>query len=483
MIPRPPVVTILGHVDHGKTTLLDYIRKSRIASKEHGRITQRIGAYEIKTGLKGYPTDKITFIDTPGHEAFSKLRARGANVADLAILVVDAKDSIMPQTEESIAHIKAAKIPFIVAINKVDLPDANPDKIKRDLLKYDVQVEEQGGKVPVALISAKTGKGIDELLETILLLSSDLKLTYDSNAPMSAYIIETKKTKQGIVVSIVVKDGKLKVGQEIFSGDKKIKIRSLINDLLKPVIEIYPSTPAEILGFDFLPEVGTIIANAKQASNPKDKVSYNLPKNIDVQSFLKVEIPDKKLSVIVKVDSQGALEAILNALSENQNVNVVLSGIGEITKSDVFLAKTTKAIVLGFAVNVPIDVSDLAKQEKVIIKTYNIIYELLDELTEVAHLLAEKEQKEKNLKGEAKILATFLIHGEKIYGIKMLKGKINLGDEVEIHRANNPFAKTKIVSLKIRAKTVAEVKKGEEAGIVFGPPLDIKVGDVIQYIL
>lgn len=483
MQPRPPVVTILGHVDHGKTTLLDYIRKSRIAAKEHGGITQRIGAYEIKTGLKGYPTDKITFIDTPGHEAFSKLRARGADVADLAILVVDAKDSIMPQTEESIAHIKAAKIPFIVAINKIDLPDANPDKVKRDLLKYDVQVEGQGGKVPTALISAKTGKGIDELLETILLLSSDLKLTYDSNAPMSAFIIETKKTKQGIVVSIIIKDGKLKVGQEIFSGDKKIKIRSLINDLAKPVIEIYPSTPAEILGFDFLPEVGTNITTAQQAANPKDKTAYNIPKNIDVASFLKVEIPDKKLNVIVKVDSQGTLEAILNTLSENKNVNIMLSGIGEITKSDIFLAKTTKAIVLGFAVTVPVDVSDLAKQEKVIIKTYNIIYELLDELTEVAHLLAEKEQKEKNLKGEAKILATFLIHGEKIYGIKMLKGKINLGDEVEIHRANNPFAKTKIVSLKIRAKIVEEVKKGEEAGIVFSPPLDIKVGDVIQYIL
>ena len=209
MHPRPPVVTILGHVDHGKTTLLDSIRKSRLAEKEHGGITQRIGGYEIETNIKGYHTNKITFIDTPGHEAFSLLRARGTTVADIVILIIDAKDSIMPQTAESITHIKTANIPFIVTINKIDLPEANPEKVKRDLLKYQIQVEGKGGGVPTAEISAKTGKGIRELLETILLMASDLNLRYSESAVAHATIIETKKDKRGIVVSAVFKNTKL----------------------------------------------------------------------------------------------------------------------------------------------------------------------------------------------------------------------------------------------------------------------------------
>lgn len=484
MLPRPPIVTILGHVDHGKTTLLDYIRKSRLADREHGGITQRIGAYEIKTGIKGYPTDKITFIDTPGHEAFSKLRARGANIADLAILLIDAKDSIMPQTQESISHIKAAKIPLLVVINKIDLPEANPDKVKRDLLKYDIAVEGQGGQTPCVLLSAKTGKGVGELLETLLLLSTDLKLRFDPAANPVAYIIEAKKTKRGISVSIIIKNGILKVSDEIFANEKKMKIRSLINDLGRTTQEIAPSTPAELFGFDGIPEVGTIILSTSQPRSTKlDKPLVTQPKAIDIQSLLTPKEEQKKLSLIIKADSQGTLEAIVASLLKEDNVEIILSGIGDITKSDIFLAKTAKAVVIGFAVNVPSDISDLAKQEKVIIKTYNIIYELLEELSEVSRLLNEKEQRERNLKGECKILATFMIQGEKIYGIKMTKGKINLSDEIEIYRQNVPIGKTKIVSLKIRAKTVEEVKKGQEAGLILSPMLDIKVGDVIQYIL
>ncbi len=481
MQPRPPIVAILGHVDHGKTTLLDYIRKSKLAAKEPGGITQRIGAYEITTDIKGYKTNKITFIDTPGHEAFSLLRARGAHVADIALLLIDGKDSIMPQTEESIAHIKNAKIPFIVVVNKIDLPDVNVEKVKNDLLKFEIMVEGKGGHTSVVPISAKTGKGIHELLEMILLLSSDLHLTYDPVAKPKAYIIETKRDKRGIVISAIIKDGILKVGDDIFVEAKKTKVRSMISDLGTSIQVVSPSTPFEILGFEELPEVGTLIQNEPiiSAHETTSTISSN---PFDMTTFLKPEVEEKKLFLIIKADSQGTLEAITHSLAKKSSVEIILKSVGDINKSDVFLAKTTKSIIIGFSVHIAPEVSELSKQEKVIIKTYNIIYELLDELIEVAELLKEKEEKEKNLKGEAKVLATFVIEGEKIFGVKITKGKINLNDDIEQFRQNKLIAKTKLISLKIRAKTVDEVKKEQEAGMVFSPPLDFRVGDVVKSI-
>ncbi len=480
MFTRSPVITILGHVDHGKTTLLDYIRKSRVAEKEHGGITQRIGAYEVATGIKGYAIDRITFIDTPGHEAFSQLRARGASVADLAILLIDGKDSVMPQTIESISHIKAAKIPFIVTINKIDLPETNIEKVKRDLLKYDVLVEGQGGTVPVVGISAKTGKGVEELLEAILLLTSDLHLQFDPKQPVKAYIIETKKTNQGVVVSAIVREGTLHVGDQIYAENQPAKIRSLISDLGKPLQEAFPSTPVEILGFAEIPPIGSLVTSSSQI---KQEVAVSTtPKTIDLESFLNPQKQEKKLALIIKADSQGTLEAISNALLKKKNIEIILKGVGEIHKSDVFLAKTTKSIVIGFAVGMSPEVRDLAKQEKIVIKTYNIIYELLDELDEVATLLHEKEEREKNLKGEAKVLATFIIDRAKIFGVSMTKGKANLGDVVEVYRQKKLLGKTKISSLQVRAAPVTEVKKGDEAGMIFSPLLDITIGDMVQFI-
>jgi translation initiation factor IF-2 len=481
MQPRPPIVTILGHVDHGKTTLLDTIRKSRIAVKEHGGITQRIGAYEISTGIKGYKSDKITFIDTPGHEAFSKLRARGATVADIAILIIDAKDSLMPQTVESISHIKAANIPFIVALNKSDLPDANPEKVKNDLLKYEVMVEGKGGQTPVLSISAKNGTGVPELLETILLISADLNLQYNPKSPAQAYVIETKRDKRGVVVSAIIKEGQFKVGQTVYDETSSTKIRSLISDLGKQLQSIEPSTPFELLGFNELPEVGSLITATEQTKKDINEVK-GTTKVLTRQDVLATPQQEKKLSLIVKADTQGSLEAITAALLKNDNLEIVLKSVGEVNKSDVFLAKTTKSIIVGFGTNVAADVLDTAKIEKVIIKTYNIIYELLEELEEVSAVMKEKEEQEKYLKGEAKILATFIIEGEKIFGIKVLKGKINLGDEIELYRNNNMIGKSKVVSLKTRAKAIQVVKKDQEAGIIFGPPLDITIGDMIKSI-
>lgn len=485
MSSRPPIVAILGHVDHGKTTLLDFIRKSNITDREYGGITQKIGAYEITTEFKDYKTNKITFIDTPGHEAFTKLRARGANVADIALLLIDGKDSVMPQTEESISHIKAAKIPFIVVINKIDLPEANPDKVKNDLLKYEVLTEGKGGDVPVALVSAKSGKGINELLETILFIASDLKLNYDEKNPVQAYIIETKKDRRGIVASAIIKDGTIKIADVVYVNDQKIKVKSLINDLGKNVTQVLPSSPFEITGFNEMPEVGSMI---KQGISDEQLATSHEPlvtqqQALTLEDVLKVEVVEKKLPAIIKADSQGSVEAIKNSLKDNTNLNIVLLAVGEINKSDIFLAKATKSIIIGFTVKTSNEAESLAKQEKVIIKSYKIIYELLDELNEVANLIKEKEEKEKNLKGEAQILANFIIEGEKIFGVNVIKGKINLGDSIEAFRKNKPIGKTKLVSLKVRAKTVNEVKKGQEAGMIFGPPLDFLVGDLIKSIL
>ncbi len=483
MQPRPPIVTILGHVDHGKTTLLDYIRKTRVTDQEHGGITQKIGAYEVSTKIKGYQTDKITFIDTPGHEAFTKLRSRGANVADIALLLIDAKDSVKPQTIESISHIKTAKIPFIVVLNKTDLPEANPAKVKQDLIKHEVIVEDKGGKVPCLAISAKTGKGVNELLESILLLAADLHLQYDPQAPAAAYIIETKKDKRGVVISCIIKDGQLKIGDTVFCDSLKTKIRSLISDMGKPLQSATPSLPFELFGFSELPEVGALISavqSPKPAIQAQEKSASK--STLDLNSLISAQ-QEKKISLVIKAESQGSLEAITNSFATNKNIEVVLQAVGDINNSDIFLAKTAKAIVIGFNVRPSAEIRELAKQEKVIIKTYNIIYELIEELIEVSSLLKEKEESEKNLKGEAKVLATFIVGGEKIYGIKLTKGKAHLGDSVELYKDKKLVSKSKIVSLRIRAKTVEEVKKDQEAGIILSPELDIHIGDMLKLVL
>ncbi|PIZ65059.1 translation initiation factor IF-2 [Candidatus Roizmanbacteria bacterium CG_4_10_14_0_2_um_filter_36_9] len=482
---RSPIVTILGHVDHGKTTLLDSIRKSKIASGEHGGITQRIGGYEIKTKISGYDNDVITFIDTPGHEAFSKLRSRGATVADIAILIIDAVDSVMPQTIESIAHIKEAKIPYIVAINKIDLPGAKPEKVKKDLLKYEVVTEGLGGEVPTVLISASKNEGITELLESLLLISSEIDLKYDPKNPVQAYIIETNKDRRGTVVSAIIKDGSLHVGDTVYTNSEKIRIRALINDLGKQVIEVEPSTPFEILGFSNIPEVGSqITAKEQEIKKFKSKDDQSVPMQVDMETLLGTSTPEaKKLPVVLKADSHGTLEAILNALKDNDNIEIILSTVGGIHRSDIFLAKSTKAIVIGFSTTVNNEVKILAKQEKVVVKTYEIIYELLDELEEVSELIHEKEENEKNLKAQANILATFVLDGENAVGGLVTKGKVNIGDNVEVYRNNKLIGKTKLISLRIRAKTVQEVKKDQEFGMQTNPVLDIKQGDVVKFIL
>jgi translation initiation factor IF-2 len=482
MNPKPPVVTILGHVDHGKTTLLDYIRRSNITSQEKGGITQKIGAYEVEIKNVNYPINKITFIDTPGHELFSHLRARGAKIADIAILLIDAKDGIMPQTIESIAHIKQANIPFIVAINKIDLHDAKPEKIKDVLLKYEIVTDDRGGKIPAINISAKTGIGVNDLLEAILIIASDLNLQYNPNNQPEGYVIEVKKDKRGIVGTVILKDGKLTVGEKVFCENKAIDIRAIINDRMENLTTLFPSTPAEILGFRDLPTVGALISkNPTLTDSITENKIKSTEKTIDLNKLFQKE-KEKKLKIILKTDNYGSLEAIQSVLNQNEKIELVLAAVGEISKSDVFLAKTTKAVIIGFNTNANQEVKNLAKEEKIPIRIYEIIYELIDELKEATLFIKEKEE-EKKIKGEAKILAVFNIENQLVAGIKVTKGKLNLKDTVEVYRDDKIIGKAEIVSLKIRAKKVNEVKKDQEAGLILSPVLDFTIGDMIKFIL
>ncbi len=285
------------------------------------------------------------------------------------------------------------------------------------------------------------------------------------------------------MVSLVVKDGQLKVGDTIYAEEKKAKIKSMIDDLGQRQTVVLPSTPVEILGFDEIPTVGSQISTSIKSKTLTTASATQTKPVFSLESVLAVPVEEKKLSLIVKTDTQGSLEAITQSLAKNTNIDIILKAVGNINKSDIFLAKTTKAIVIGFNVIIDPVVRELAKQEKVIIKTYNIIYELLEELSEVADLMKEKEEAEKHLKGEAKVLASFVIEGEKIFGVKVTKGKLNISDELQFFRQNQPFGASKLVSLQIRAKKVTEVKKDQEAGMVFSPPLDIRVGDVVKSIL
>ncbi|GIW63767.1 MAG: hypothetical protein KatS3mg091_569 [Patescibacteria group bacterium] len=479
---RPPVVVVLGHVDHGKTTLLDYIRKSHLAEKEVGAITQSIGAYEISLPKSDYSVNKITFIDTPGHEVFSNLRARGSSIADLAVLLIDAKESVKPQTVESIQLIKKIKLPFIVALNKIDLPEANPDKVIRDLTKHNIIVEKLGGDVVCLPISAKTGQGVSDLLDAVLLLSEDKGLYFDEDNAFFGFIVESRKTPAGIVGSVIVKDGVLAVRDTVYTSNQEFKVRSMIDDLGRQVKTVYPSKPVEVLGFAQLPKPGDPISSDKSKVQVPD--SSDEKKTVDNDKFSQFFQSDKlkKLKIILKADTLGSLEAIESKIAENDRLEIVLSDVGVVSKNDVLLAKSAKALILAFNVKVEESAELAAKDLKIGIRVYDLIYELLDELDEVFLFLEQKEEEEK-VRAEAKVLAQFIKDGARVFGAKVTKGKLKLGMQVSVYRDNNFIGKAKIASLKIRAKDVDEVKSGQEFGFSVYPQLDIKVGDVIKYIL
>lgn len=474
-ITRSPIVTILGHVDHGKTTLLDFLRKSNVAAREHGGITQHIGAYQITHDNK-----IITFIDTPGHAAFEKMRSRGARVADIAVLVVAVDDGIMPQTTEAINHIQQAKIPMIVAVNKIDLPGVNVkvqlEKIKKQLSDKSILVEEYGGDVPIVPLSAKTGEGMDKLLEIILLVAELHELKGDPSLPAVGVVIESTLDKfKGPIATILVRNGIFKKGDRIALAGVKSKVRGLFDFIGRPLNEAGPSTPVEVLGLEQIPPVGAVLGEEPEAKKMEQAKSL-------VDRLKQAET--KTLKVIIKADKQGSLEAIQASLdkfnAERKVVDYIFTGIGDIGEENIKLAATVGAIVVGFNVKVAPAASKLAENEHVLIRTYNIIYELLEEVEEVLKTLLEVGQLEEVL-GRAEILAEFP-HGkdEKIAGCRMTEGIIAKGQKLRVVREGKVIGEAKLKSLKKVKEEVNKVEKGNDCGMLFDPFVDFATGDIVE---
>lgn len=464
ILPRPPVVAVLGHVDHGKTSLLDTIRKSDVVQQEFGGITQHIGAYQVEVRLKE-GKQKITFIDTPGHEAFSKMRSRGAQVTDIVVLVVDATEGVKPQTEESLNHIKKAKVPFIVAATKMDLPGASVDRVKKHLLKIGVATEGYGGDIIVIPTSAVGKTGINELLEMILLISEMNGLSGTSKDPFSGVIIESKLDRRcGPQATILVKKGVVKEGEEIFLGDKKTRVRAMFDEYGGRVKEAEPSKPIEVLGFEVPPPVGSVVT--------KERIEEKIPQITKTTPFL----PEKKqLPIILKTDTLGSLEAILGKL--NQKIFCLEGSVGDIGESEILRAASSKAGIIGFNVKVSAAALKLAQEEKVPLKTYTIIYELLEEIYDAAELIQE-ERKEETY-GTGKIIAIFEIPQGKIAGVQVISGKISKGDKIKLLRNNKEIGSGRIISLRQEKKDMQEIKEGSQCGAKLSANLDFQTGDML----
>ena len=491
---RPPVVTVLGHIDHGKTTLLDFIRKENIAQKEAGGITQHIGAYQASVKI-GKEEKLITFIDTPGHEAFFQMRSRGANVADIAILVISAKDGVMPQTKESIAYIKKAKIPLLVAINKIDVFSNKSErkvaviKIEKQLKKLDIVVEKEGGEVVCVLISAKTGENVEDLLEMLVLLFEMKGAKAEKDAPFQGVVIDSHVDRQkGILATVLVREGNLKIRDEIQTGNVQGKVKALFDEYGKQVKVAGSSKPVQVLGFVKAPSTGSIVRTqtrldltdkARQETQKGD--AEDTERKTSKKTLKKGLIPGEKgdrLKVILKTDTLGTKEAILAAFDEK--IEVVSSGIGDISESDVFLAKTSETPILGFKVNILPEIKKLAQNEEVKIKTYQIIYRLLEEIDEIMKFL--KEGKKEKLLGKGEIIAQFEMKKNKIAGVRILEGRMARGDKIKVLRGEEEVGQGRITTLRQGKDDVTKVEMGEECGIGFSKKLDFKVEDVVKSI-
>jgi translation initiation factor IF-2 len=492
--PRPPIVTIMGHVDHGKTSLLDRIRNSRIAAKEAGGITQHIGAYMVEKDGQ-----KITFIDTPGHEAFTEMRARGAQVTDIAIIVVAANDGVMPQTREAIAHAQAAGVPFIIAVNKIDLPEANPDLVKSQLAEMGIMPVEWGGEYEFVHVSAKTGEGIDDLLETILLQAEMMELKANPKCPAKAVVIESRLEKgKGPVATVIVKNGTLRKQDSFVCGKTFGRVRLIIDDLGKQKKEVLPGEPAEITGFDEVPLAGDTLVTVesdkiaketaekwKEYLEEKEKSKTTKATLEDLQKMI-LEGNLKKLPVIIKADTQGSVEAIKGSLAKLKNeevkVNVIHSDVGAITENDVILAKASEphAIILGFNVRPTTGAKNKAKQEGIEIRTYSIIYDLIDDVKELlSGLMTPKIKEEVTATVEVRDVFNVPRVGT-VAGCYVLDGVVHRGDFVRVIRDGVVIYDSKLASLKRFKDDVKEVGKGFECGIMVEGYNDVKVGDILE---
>ncbi len=492
LVTKPPVVTILGHVDHGKTTLLDAIRKSNIVAKEHGGITQHIGAYRVLHNNR-----PITFIDTPGHEAFTQLRARGANLTDIVILVVAADDGVMPQTKEAINHAKAADVPIIVAINKIDKKDVDIEKVKQQLSKEGLLVESWGGDIVSVEISAKEKTQLNELLEMILLLSDMMELKANPNIEVQGIILEARlDATKGPVATVIILHGTLQQGKSFISGNTYGKVRALFDENGKPLKSAGLSVPVEVLGFTDVPSAGDIFQvipdpeKAKKISQIRnsqiEKKEAPEPEHLTLDQLFKKfeEGKIKELALIIKADVQGSVEVLTDILpslsTEEVKIKIVHYATGNITETDVLLASASNAIILGYNTKATQKILDLAKAENVEIRSYNVIYQLTKDVKDALSGLLEPVQKEVYL-GRAEIKRIFRVPKVgSIAGCLVIDGQITRNAQVKVIRGEDVVHQGKISSLKHIKENVAEVKKGYECGIGIESFKDIQDGDIIE---
>lgn len=490
--PRPPVVTVMGHVDHGKTSLLDYIRASRVASGEAGGITQHIGAYHVET-----PRGMVTFLDTPGHEAFTAMRARGAKATDVVILVVSADDGVMPQTIEAIHHAKAAGVPLVVAINKVDKPDAEPERVKMELVGHEVVPEDFGGEVMFREVSAKTGKGIDELLEAVLLQAEILELQAPKNTPAKGLVIEGRIDKgRGVVATIIVQSGTLKRGDMILAGSTFGKVRAMLDENGNDVKEAGPSIPVEILGLSDVPNAGEEVIVLNDERKAREVALFRQGKFRDVklakqqaakfENMLEsmTEGDVQTLSLIIKSDVQGSFEALSGSLQKlstaEVKVNIIHSGVGAISESDVNLAAASKAVLIGFNVRADSGARKLIENLSVDVRYYNIIYEAVDEIKAALGGMLPPEQRESMI-GTVEIREVFRISKVgAIAGCYVQDGMIKRNSKVRVLRNNVIMHTGELDSLKRFKDDVKEVKNNFECGLSLKGYNDIEIGDILE---
>ncbi|MGI5976384.1 MAG: translation initiation factor IF-2 [Candidatus Limivicinus sp.] len=492
LVPRAPVVVVMGHVDHGKTSLLDYVRHAHVASGEAGGITQHIGAYTVE--INGSP---ITFLDTPGHEAFTSMRARGAMVTDIAILVVASDDGIMPQTVESINHAKAAGIPIVVAINKMDIVGANPDRIKQQLTEYDLVSEEWGGDTIICPISAKTGMGVDALLENLAVLAEVQELKANPNRAAKGTVIEARLDKgRGPIMTVLVQNGTLHMGDVIIAGTCVGRVRTMINDKGQSIKEAGPSTPVEISGLSEVPTAGDIfnaVADERMARElaeerrvQQNQMANGGAKKVSLEAlFSQIQAGEMKtLNIIVKADVQGSAEAVKSSLEKISNdevrVKVIHSGVGAINESDVMLADTSDAIVVGFNVRPDSAARDLAARSKVDIRMYRVIYDCINEIESAMKGMLAPKYKEVII-GHAEVRETYKVSKVgTVCGCYCSDGKIQRGCQVRVLRDNIVIHEGELASLRRFKDDVKEVASGYECGMQVEKFNDIKVGDVIE---
>ncbi len=465
---RPPIVAVMGHIDHGKTTLLDRIRNARVAEKESGGITQHISSYQTEVKLKNGKSGLITFIDTPGHAAFCAMRARGANLTDLVVLVVSATDGVMQQTKECIAQIKKENLPVIIALTKYDLDTRQPEMVKGQLVEMDLIPEEYGGQVAIVPVSAKTGAGIEELLELILLNAEIMELKDESEAPLEAVVVESKlDTARGPVAAVIVKKGILKLGDQIFTENISGKVKALLDSTGKNIKEARPSTPVEILGFEKVPSVGAIVANnfVETPHNASLPIT-NIPIDPDLP----------RLNLVIKADVEGTLEALKNSLSDD--VNLIYTGVGPVNDNDVIAAKTSHAELFAFNVPVSKTIKNFADNEKVFIFESKIIYEIIENIqAQVLKMLDPTI--EDTIVGEGTIIAEFKIEKIRIAGIKITKGEMTRGDAVHLMREGKIIKNTQIEGIRQGKDIVEKIKAGHDCGMTFRPYIDFKINDAI----